>query len=314
MKRREFLSAATALGASSLVGESFAAGRSVAGFQSTGQPWPLRSSDSYTYDSREVEDQFAIGVWSPAEFFEAQGLEAGATAMDVVYVLDGSWALGLTASICMLQLFDLVKPGFPPLLLVGVDYPQGAMNSRSRDYTMSDSVFLGHREYLEASAKTRPGGAKKFLRFLENELDPFIRNTYNCTDNPAGILGASFGGTFTFYAFLQQSNVFNRFWLGSPGIFTTNTDYTGQFEELLQGDLVHDTKMYLSFGEAEAGGGIDFYEDMGRNFNRLTSALSRHPNEHLDWDSKIYPGHTHATIVGAAISDALFYLYGPHQP
>ena len=45
---------------------------------------------------------------------------------------------------------------------------------------------------------TAPGGADKFLAFLEKELDPLIRSRYNAKPGPAGILGDSFGGTFTF--------------------------------------------------------------------------------------------------------------------
>ncbi|MYB18861.1 MAG: hypothetical protein F4Y16_07735 [Holophagales bacterium] len=92
------------------------------------------------------------------------------------------------------------------------------------------------------------GGAGKFLKFLEEELDPYIRARYNTTDRPAGILG------------------------------------------------------------------VDFYEDMGRNFNATVSALGRTANPGLTWKSRIYPGHTHTTILAPALNDALLYLYGPHLP
>ncbi len=109
------------------------------------------------------------------------------------------------------------------------------------------------------------------MAFLEEELDPFIRSKYNTTNKRAGILGDSFGGTFTFYAFLKQSKLFDRYWLGSPGIFTTETDYVAQFGALLKGELAHPTKMYLSMGSREIDGGIPFYEEMGRNYKRLVN-------------------------------------------
>jgi predicted alpha/beta superfamily hydrolase len=129
------------------------------------------------------------------------------------------------------------------------------------------------------------------------------------TTRPAAILGDSFGGTFTFYAFLKQSKLFNRYWLGSPGIFTTGTDYVGQFETLLKKQIVHPTKMFLSMGSLEIDGGIDFYQDMGRSFKRLLSALDKAPNDRLKWTSKIYDGYTHTSVVAPALNDALLYLF-----
>jgi predicted alpha/beta superfamily hydrolase len=149
---------------------------------------------------------------------------------------------------------------------------------------------------------------------MEEELDPHIRASYNVNDKPAGLLGDSFGGTFTYYAFLQQSKLFGRYWMGSPGIFTTETDYVAKFEKAVAGDLVHDTKMYLSLGALEANGGVPIYEDMGRNFNATVSALNKHPNDKLTWKSQIYPGHTHTTVFTPALNDAFLYLYGPHLP
>ena len=278
------------------------------------RPWPVRGSEAFELESKEVGDTMAVGVWQPdPQFLAARGAATGGK-LDVVYVLDGAWALGVAATICTLQLADLVRPGFPALLLVGVDYPEGRPNARSRDYTMKDSVPKAIAQALAASPATAPGGADKFLAFLENELDPLIRSRYNTKPGPAGILGDSFGGTFTFHAFLKQSPLFNKYWLGSPGLFTTDTDYIGQVEKVVAGGLVSDTRMFLSFGELEASGGVEFYEDMGRNFARLVGVLDKARNPRLIHLSKRYPGHTHTTVLAPALNDALLYLYGPHFP
>jgi predicted alpha/beta superfamily hydrolase len=256
----------------------------------------------------------AVGVWKPDSQFLAALGRPGGEKLDVVYVLDGSWGLGIAAAVCTLQLADLVRPGFPPLLLVGVDYPEGRPNARSRDYTMKDSVPKAMAQQLAATPATATGGADRFLAFLEKELDPLIRSRFNTRPGPAGILGDSFGGTFTFYAFLKQSPLFNKYWLGSPGLFTTDTDYIAQAETVVAGALVHDTRIFLSLGELEASGGVAFYEDMGRNFGRLVGALENRRNARLTYRAKRYPGHTHTTVLAPAINDALLYLYGPHFP
>jgi predicted alpha/beta superfamily hydrolase len=289
-------------------------GSSEAPIGQTNKPWPIRGSEAFELKSKEVGDTMAVGVWRPEPHILAAFGRSADDKLDVLYVLDGSWALGLAATVSMLQLADLVRPGFPPLLLVGVDYPEGRPNARSRDYTMKDSAPKVLAERLAATPATTPGGADKFLAFLENELDPLIRSRYNTKAGPAGILGDSFGGTFTFYAFLKQSPLFDKYWLGSPGLFTTDTDYIGQVDEVVGGGLVHDTRMFLSLGELEASGGIDFYEDMGHNFTRLLGVLDQRKNPRLTYRSKRYPGHTHTTVLAPAMNDALLYLYGPHFP
>jgi predicted alpha/beta superfamily hydrolase len=309
--RREFLMSGVgltaALSAPELSG-GLARAADLSGFESTGQPWPLRDTESFEYQSKAVGDKMAIGVWSPPK-----GLPGAAAAdekpLDVVYVLDGSWALGVVATICMLQYVDLIHPGFAPVLLVGVDYPIGRPNARTRDYTMADQVPSALKERFSTTPETTPGGADKFLAFLEEELDPFIRSKYHTTNKRAGILGDSFGGTFTFYAFLKQSKLFDRYWLGSPGIFTNTIDYVAQFETLLKGKLAHPTRMFVSCGSREINGGVALYEEVGRNYNRLVSALNRTPNDQLAWTSKIYDGHTHTSVVAPALSDALLYLF-----
>lgn len=311
--RREFLWSGIGLTAALSVSQARAGvahAGDLAGFKNTGQPWPLRGTDAFEYQSRAVGDKLAIGVWSPPKTLPAIAAMGENPALDVVYVLDGSFALNIAATICMLQYADLIDPGFTPVLLVGVDYPVGQRNARSRDYTMADSVPAAMREALSAAPQTTPGGADKFLAFLEEELDPFIRSRYNTTGKPAGILGTSFGGTFTFYAFLKQSRLFDRFWLGSPGILTTDTDYVGKFAALIKGKLAHPTRMFLSAGARELNGGVDLYEDLGRNYNRLISALNRTPNDGLEWTSRIYEGRTHTSVFAPALNDALFYLLG----
>lgn len=312
MKRRDLLRVLGVAGVVTAVGrpEDQLAAEALQGKQA----WPVRGSEAFELESKEVGDTMAVGVWQPdPQMLAFRGLKPG-DKLDLVYVLDGSWALGIAAAISTLQLADLVRPGFPPLLLVGVDYPEGRPNARSRDYTMKDSVPKAMAQAMAGNPATAIGGADKFLAFLEKELDPLIRSRYNTKPGPAGILGDSFGGTFTFHAFLKQSPLFNKYWLGSPGLMTTDTDYIGQVEKVVAGSLVHDTRMFLSLGDLEATGGVALYEDMGRNFTRLVGVLDKQRNARLTHQSKRYPGHTHTTVLAPAINDALLYLYGPHFP
>src|SRR5690606_11786042 len=95
--------------------------------------------------------------------FTQMGMIKKDQPLQLVYVLDGSFALGLAAGICHLQYVDLIDPGFAPVLLVGVDYPVGRPNARTRDYTMADAVPAGFGGEGPTPPERTPGGADAFL-------------------------------------------------------------------------------------------------------------------------------------------------------
>src|SRR5688572_15558107 len=117
--RREFMS--SGLGAAAALGmtQSVQARPQGDGFRKLDGAWPLRNSEAFEYHSKIVGDKMAIGVWSPPVELLARTKRQD-VPLDVVYVLDGSFALNMAAGNCMLQYVDLINPGFTPVLLVGL--------------------------------------------------------------------------------------------------------------------------------------------------------------------------------------------------
>src|SRR5688572_5112280 len=111
--RRDFLASGVGL-AAALRAPKMNAGPACAedsaGFKNTGQPWPLRNTDAFEYRSKSVGDAMAIGVWSPPETLPAIAPLGANPPLELVYVLDGSFALNIAAAICMLQYSDLIDP------------------------------------------------------------------------------------------------------------------------------------------------------------------------------------------------------------
>lgn len=106
----------------------------------------------------------------------------------------------------------------PPSLIVGIGYAGGfreGMFKRNRDFTPTpDPVFMKHMGMGGAS-----GGADKFLRFIREELKPFIESNYPADATDATVVGISFGGLFATYALLEQPDTFQRYILGSPSLW-----------------------------------------------------------------------------------------------
>jgi uncharacterized protein len=274
--------------------------------------WPLRGSEYFEIESASVGDRMAVGIWQlPAQFRAFRATANPMPLPKVVYVLDGSIALASAACLCMLQVVDLIRPGFEPLLLVGLDYVEGRLNARTRDYVPAGAAPESVTKHLEGHPpEFHPGGADRFMKFLETELDPWVRQCYKVDEGPAGLLGDSYGGTFVAHSLIQRSKLFDRYWLGSPGLFDSEANLTGRLVETLAGERNGEKRIFLSLGELEATGSAPIYHEMGSNFSRVVGGLKALPPGAVDWQHRIYSDHTHTSVFLPALNDALLFLYG----
>ena len=76
--------------------------------------------------------------------------------------------------------------------------------------------------------------------------------------------------------------------------FLRNTNFGGQ-------------QIYLTLGEGELS--HTFYKPMGSNYAEIVRHLKENPAENLIWDYELFAGHTHASVVPAAMTQALRFLY-----
>ena len=72
---------------------------------------------------------------------------------------------------------------------------------------------LSHRNVGADPVET--GGAPRFLDFLADELQPWVRDRYAVSDD-AAYIGNSLGGLFGVYTLLHRPAAFRRYIIGSP--------------------------------------------------------------------------------------------------
>jgi predicted alpha/beta superfamily hydrolase len=102
-----------------------------------------------------------------------------------------------------------------PLIIIGIQSVD-----RAKDLTPSKA---GEGVYGGAGDAGIPqsGGAPSFLKFLEEELIPYVDTTYRT--HPYRILeGHSFGGLFSTFALMQPSNLFDAFIIQAPALWWNN--------------------------------------------------------------------------------------------
>ncbi|MDT7781932.1 MAG: hypothetical protein QOF58_351 [Pseudonocardiales bacterium] len=224
----------------------------------------LRSSSGHDY-----------GVWVTTP----PGYDPATTQAPAVYVLDGNWAVGLTAPLIVTQKDPMQQ--IRPYIQVSVGYAgedaQHWDRLRNRDLVppgepvakeLIDAVEMGvqagarTREEADAYlAELRDSHADAFLSFLTSELHPRIERDYGTATSGHGLFGYSYGGLFTLYAWLTGTTLFESIGAGSPGVSSEDSLIFKQIQEL--GD--QPAKLHLTFNDREILGNIPIYQNLTKN-------------------------------------------------
>ncbi|MDE2782289.1 MAG: hypothetical protein OXK77_04975 [Gemmatimonadota bacterium] len=269
------------------------------------RPFEIYETETFVMNSASVGDDFLIAVSLPASY------GTGERSYRLVYVLDANISFGMTVEIARLFQVDLIRPGMPEMVLVGIGYPEPPMAGilRARDLTPAGSLSDDIVEALQsAEVYEGHGGAAEFLRFIEDELHPRIVGDYRVETEGTGFLGDSFGGLFTAYAFQQRSPIFDRYWMGSPGLLPADELLEGLPAAIAQG-FERDTRVFVTMGELEETGAVGIYNDLAVGTRRLLDIFEANPAENLTVTSRVYPDATHITTVPPALTDAFTALF-----
>lgn len=157
-----------------------------------------------------------------------------------IYVLDGEEDFDFVADKCSSISSDF---GTSNVLVVSIGYG----NDRAVDYT---PVKGG------GGAVTGGGGAEKFMLFIKNELIPEMENKYGADTlrRNRTILGHSFGGLFSAYAFTNYNNVFGNYIMLSPSLWYDNEITFRLEQEHRNVNKNNHQLVFLGLGEMENAG------------------------------------------------------------
>src|SRR5262245_50536091 len=135
-----------------------------------------------TIYSKNISDSFYISVSLPKEYAIRSNLK-----YPVVYILDANLYFDIFSAI--VNKYSELGLMFHSIL-IGVGYKDlKTMDSlRNRDYTYPQALA----EY----EMTVSGNANRFLRFLNDELIPFVDTKYNIDTARRALMGHSLGGYF----------------------------------------------------------------------------------------------------------------------
>lgn len=230
-----------------------------------------------------------VDVWYPADYQKTTG------RLPVIYMHDGQ------------NLFD------PALAYIGVDWGvDEAITSLIHDQKTPGAIVVGIwnspqrcAEYMPQKAFIRPDGrfyirrfikefgtppfSDRYLRFLVEELKPFIDANYRTLADPQHtfIMGSSMGGLISLYALVEYPQVF-----GGAGCLSTHwpigenilLDY---FRKTITPAGSH--KLYFDFGTE----GLDSeYETYQQRMDAIVKAAGYQLG--IDWLTQKFEGAEHS--------------------
>lgn len=268
----------------------------------------LTNTEYYTFFSDVIGKPYKLFIATP-EKSDAK------KPYPVVYILDAnSTFLMAVQMIRLLQLTDEL----PPMLIVGIGYnddsPVNVGNRRLQEFTPTADPNYKNIWDSQIRLSSNGGDASRFLRFIGEELKPFIESRYAVDSDDATLVGDSLGGLFALYSLLKQPTTFHRYVIGSPVIFWDKgvmwgleEDYVGQSNDLRADVFLgvggeEDEKPY-QFPEEKRGQltEISYVEDsrkmaetlIARNFHNLK--LSYH----------LFEGETHMSVIAPWLNRGL---------
>ena len=239
-----------------------------------GPPTDIKAGHTRVMHSLALGERRVFHVHLP------RGYEQSTARHPVLYVLDGDlnhgW-IGETAR------YLRMSGDLPGLIVVGV-----ANVDRDRDFTpfAVDDVPVS-------------GGADAFMRFLVEELLPFVDLEYR-TEPYRILYGHSLGGLFAVHALFARPDAFHAAIAPSPALYYDRGLTLRRIEETARGGIVMNRFLYT--GQA---GELTYPEAM----RFLRETLETHEPAGLRWRAVDLPELDHGSIPLRILPDALRLLY-----
>lgn len=215
-------------------------------------------------------------------------------AYPVLYLLDEN-DMAMVAG--MVKYLSAYNEQLPAMLVVGID----GGDQRMRDLTPTHSLYdnMGKLDPDPNSWLQPSGGGEKFLRFVREEVMPFVEKKYRTA--PFRIFaGHSVGGLTAIHALTAHPDMFNAYLAVAPSLWWDNGAFVRSAVKHLPSGP---DKKFLFLADSPEGGPFPVY------IKSFLDALAAHKAPAFQWTHAFYPNETHGSIAAKAYYDGLRYLY-----
>jgi uncharacterized protein len=272
--------------------------------------------DHHLIVSEVVAETFSIKIAQPMR--RADGSER----FPVVYATDSDHFFGGLSNLSALMQGYGETPRF---LLVGIGYQNSGAAAvlRMRDLysrrihsllaayiaQVAESDFVTGLDDVRRVTQTTDAG--HFLRFIREELMPWVDAHYPVAPNDNSYWGYSAGGAFGLFTLFNEPQTFKRYVLGSPGVSYKGQNFGMELaESFVKSQRRADARVFMSVGELEEYHPASSNFDLVTGYVQLSKFMKQSPVAGLELTARVFPGETHATAWTSAFTHGLRAVFG----
>jgi predicted alpha/beta superfamily hydrolase len=217
--------------------------------------------------------------------------------LPVIYLMDGEM-ISLVAGIVdfLYQVNQL-----PPMIVVGIGNYE---YDRARDLSPTHSLLNMDGTTDNINFKTS-GGGEDFLKFIKDELMPFVEKNYNTSPNKI-FFGHSLGGLMSSYCLLNHPEMFNSYIAVSPALWWDKESIFTNADLLLQNKALKNKTIFFSDGNE----GAEYHKGV----IKFQTLLQQKKIAGLRYKYIAYPEETHNSEVVKATQDGLNFVFENWKP
>lgn len=183
----------------------------------------------------------------------------------------------------------------PEAIIVAIP---NSLGKRDRDLTPTEWT-------LDADTGKGSGEGDTFLKFIEEELIPYVEAEYR-TDGTKVFVGYSRGGLLVMHSLIEQPGLFDSYIALSPSLWRDDNKIVSSLESYVNHSTNPSAKLYLAIGANEN-------DKMMVGFNDMVKTLEIQPSN-IRWKADIVPYGNHQTTPLRALPAAYAWILGdiPH--
>ena len=191
-------------------------------------------------------------------------------------------------------------------------YDYGTVDYLARGMFIPNMIVVGAPGIQGGYAPTpfeergkEPAGADLSIKFLKEELIPFVEKNYR-TNNFRILYGHSIHGLFSMYTLFNYPDLFTAYVAGSPWFQYNDQYWLKNIEKMAKVRKVDDKFLFMTVGKEEA-------ELTLNTFKELEKWMNDNPITGLTWKSAWVEGN-HGSMVGRNIYDGLQFIFSGWRP
>lgn len=148
---------------------------------------------------------------------------------------------------------QFIKGQHKAFIIVGIVSPYDEAKKQSRN---TDFLPMAHHSETRTHYQGYMGGADKFMRFLNEEVFPFIEKEYRVFPERIAV-GHSNGGTFITYCLLNQPEMFNAYIAVSPNLAFDQGQLIDELQKLDPNRIAGQKFYYMSRANEGSANGFN---------------------------------------------------------